>query len=109
QTVTTLPPERALTPWTRRAAEVVEWRSLPAIPFDLRFEPDDGSGDVDVLKTVTVVRGEQNAATISVPPAVAENGPSRTVRFLVTGNELGLERLIVKRWTSLGATAVLAR
>jgi len=109
KTVTTLPPERALTLWTRRAAEVVEWRSLPAIPFDLLFEPDDGSGDVAVLKTVTVVRGEESAATISLPAAVAGNGPSRTVRFLVTGNELGLDRLIVKRWTSWGATAVLAR
>lgn len=109
ETLAALPIERALMLWTRRAAEVVEWRSLPAIAFDLLFEPDDGSGDIAALKTVTVIRGEQSAAAISVPAAVAENAPPRTVRFLVTGNELGLDRLIVKRWTSFGATAVPAR
>jgi len=105
-----LPPERALTLWTRPTGAVVEWRSLPAMTFDVLFEPDDGTGEIAALKTITIARGEERVAEVALPAAAgAEAVSPRTISFLVTGTALGRERLSVKRWTSSGAAPVPAR
>jgi hypothetical protein len=109
EVVATVPLERAVTLWTRTVAPIVEWRSLPAMSFDLLFEPDDGTNDTVALTTVAVARGEERVANIELPEAAAADAaPRQTVRFAVIG-DLGRDRLTVKRWTSKGATPAPAR
>lgn len=105
-----LPLDRALTLWRRPVATSITWQSLPATKLDVLFEPDDGAGEIVALKTVTITRDEATIAALDLPPApAAASEASRIIRFMVSGKQIGSDRLTVKRWTSASAVAVPAR
>jgi hypothetical protein len=111
QALAALPLERALTLWARPNNSVITWRSLPAMKLDVLFEPDDGSGDVVALKTVAITRGEDTVADAALPAPAALQAESQqqVIRFAPTGKAIAADRLIVKRWSSAGATPLRVR